>query len=111
MGTQGTKRPADRARKQSKASASAAERVKVKVKGRAGTATVTVLPVQEWGYAFRDHFASSNFGALIEDIVAEEDWETFNSVRPSVVDVAEFIVAWSEKTGEDVGESLASQAS
>ena len=78
------RKPADRAKKQVKAK-DPSKPVKVTITGRDGSAEVTVMPMIDWGYAWRNHAGDpargvpSDYGALVEDIVDPADLAKFNA--------------------------------
>jgi len=118
-GNPAKKAAAERARKEArdKAIADANDAVpskKVKLVGKRGTRTIEVLPFMDWDADWRDYLPEDgmpHFAGWARAVLDDANLAKWNEAKPSNTHAMDFLNAYWEEQGEDLGESEDSQES
>lgn len=85
--------------------------VTVTVTGRNGSATVTIPAVLDWGDGAIDALDNLNLREWASQVLTADDLKAWVAAGPNNRQALDALRQWTSGTGEDVGESSASQPS
>lgn len=83
----------------------------VQLVGRRATVSIEIPPALDWGVEAYPALERGDFQGWAEAALSPEDFDLWQQASPTIRQALDVLKQWTEATGEDPGESSASQPS